>query len=88
MKKVTLVHVGAERRDYLKNYIRCCVRDSALSVTDLVNPLIVDKLLKVLSHDVKIITMDFGRKTGASLMNAGAIVLAGLADNVKKSKTK
>jgi hypothetical protein len=77
---------GEERREFLKQYILTCVRDSALSWGDLMSPRVFDKLLKILSKDVKVVIVDLGRTGGAGLIQMGAAMLTGLAQSAGKRK--
>jgi hypothetical protein len=77
---------GEERREFLKQYVLTCVRDSALTWSDLMSPRVFDKLLAVLSKDVKVVLVDLGRTGGADLIQMGAAMLAGFAQNAVKRK--
>jgi hypothetical protein len=77
---------GSERREHLTNYILGCVRDSALSWSDLASPVVFNKLLKVLSKDVKVALKELGRKGSAELLHVGVTMLAGLAENLVRKK--
>jgi hypothetical protein len=62
---------GSERRELLKQYILTCIRDSALSWSDLTSPKVFDKLLKVLSQDVKVVIGELGQRGKAELLQMG-----------------
>lgn len=76
----------ADCRALLQQYIIACVRDSKLSWADLQSPRVLDKMLKVLSDDVKIVLGDLGRQGGESLVQMGMNVLMGIAANALKKK--
>jgi hypothetical protein len=80
-----IFHSPKRRREYLRAYIVACIRDGDLSWMDVTNPAtVVDKLLKILGKDVSLVVKDLGRQGSAKLLSAGAVVLAGFAESVKK----
>ena len=77
---------GSERRELLTQYILMCVRDSALSWSDIASPAVFEKLLKILSKDVKVALKDLGQKGSAGLLRVGVTLLAGFAENVARKR--
>jgi hypothetical protein len=75
----------ADRRAILEHYLVACVRDSKLSWADLHNARI-DKLLRVLTDDVKIVLGDLGRRGGETLVQMGVGFLMDFAANALKKK--
>lgn len=82
MTKTTKVHPKAspERREALKQYILLSVRDSGLSLSDLASS--KDRMLKLLSSDVKAVLSEFGAQGGANLLQMGASLLANFAGDL------
>ena len=79
-----MVSVHSERREHLKAYLASCFRDGNLTWNDLLaNP---DKLLKVLSKDVKIILKEAGRDGSVNFLRVGAAMLAGFAEKILTGK--
>jgi hypothetical protein len=76
----------ADRRALLQQYILACIRDSKLSWADFKSPRIMDKMLKVLSDDVKIVLGDLGRQGTEGLLQTGVSILVGFAANALKKK--
>lgn len=78
------VQASFERREALKQYIGLCIRDGALTFTDLKSTKFLDRLLKLLSSDVKAVLGEVGAQSGANLLQIGASMLAGFAENLAR----
>ena len=76
------------RREYLKQYLLACVQDSVLSIGDLTSPAVFDKLLKVLSRDMKAVLVDLGKTGASSLLGIAGMALAGMAQDVIARQSK
>lgn len=79
--------LSAERREYLQRYILTCIRDSALTWEDLKSPRFLDKMMQILSRDVKVVLNELGKQGAAGLLQVGSLMLSRIAESVMKRKT-
>jgi hypothetical protein len=78
-------HAPSERREHLKRYVFACFKDSLLSPMDLKQPTVLaDKLLKIVSQDVKALTKDLARGAGDTILRA----VGALAGDIVGRKSK
>jgi hypothetical protein len=66
----------------LKRYIQACIRDSVLSWADLASLNAIDKVVRMLSKDVKGVLKEFGREASGNLLRVTGAALAGIAEDV------
>jgi len=80
--------VKYERKEYLKRYIRACLRDSLLSWQDIASFDAVGKVLAVLSKDVKVAVTELAKESGGSLLRAAGSALVGIAEDVVSARVR
>lgn len=77
-----VVSVKYERKEYLKRYIRACLRDSVLSWSDIASFDAVGKVLAVLSQDCKAAITDLAKEGSSTFLRAASAALSGIAEDV------
>jgi hypothetical protein len=58
----------SERKEYLKQYVLACVRDSQLTLNDLLGIGALEKLTKVISRDAKAVFVELRQTGGAGVV--------------------
>ena len=75
-----------ERREFLRQYILACVRDSLLSLSDLKSLAAPGKVLKVLSQDINDVLREMARTGFGNIARAAGAALIGLVSDVITKK--
>lgn len=86
MLNLNAITVKYERKEYLKRYIRACLRDSLLSWQDVASFDAVGKVLAVLSKDIKIAVTELAKESGGTLLRVAGAALTGIAEDVVASR--
>ena len=88
MINLNALAVKYERKEYLKRYIRACLRDSVLSWSDIASLDAVGKVLAVLSKDAKAAVTDLAKEGGGTLLRVAGAALSGIAEDVVSSRIR
>jgi hypothetical protein len=75
---------SSERTEHLRNYIIGCLKAGILSVDDLKSGKFLDKLLKVMSQDMKFVLRDLMKVGVGNLAQLGIMKLMQVAQGMKK----
>jgi hypothetical protein len=88
MLNLNAITVKYERKEYLKRYIRACLRDSLLSWQDVASFDAVGKVLAVLSKDVKVAVTELAKESGGSVLRAAGAALSSIAEDVVSARIR
>lgn len=69
------------RRDHLRQYLLCCVRDNIIVPTDFLSIRILDKLRATLTDDVRSVTIGLAREVGATALGIASAFVRGRANS-------
>jgi hypothetical protein len=88
-KEAVVVAVKYERKEYLKRYVRACIRDGALMWADFLNPLVgVEKVLSIISSDTRSVVKDLAREHSGFLLNTVGKSISNFAEDFVTNRTR